>query len=52
MKTDSKSVCFDVFNHIVKNHNNTHHNTIKIKLTDVISNSYAEFNVRSNEKGP
>ena len=52
MKTDSKSVCFDVFNHIVKNHNTTHHNTIKIKLIDVKSNSYAEFNVGSNEKDP
>ena len=49
MKTDSKSVCFDVFNHIVKNHNTTHHNTIKIKLIDVKSNSYAEFNVGSNK---
>ena len=52
MKTDSKSVCFDVFNHIVKNHNTTHHNTIKIKLIDVKSNSYAEFNVGSNQKDP
>ena len=52
MKTNSKSVCFDVFNHIVKNHNNTHHNTIKIKPIDVKSNSYAEFNVGSNEKDP
>ena len=52
MKTNSKSVCFDLFNHIVKNHNNTHHNTIKIKPIDVKSNSYAEFNVGSNEKDP
>ena len=52
MKTNSKSVCFDVFNHFVKNHNNTHHNTIKIKPIDVKSNSYAEFNVGSNEKDP
>ena len=42
MKTNSKSVCFDLFNHIVKNHNNAHHNTIKIKPIDVKSNSYAE----------
>ena len=33
-------------------YNNIHHRTIKIKPTDVKSNSYTEYNVDSNEKDP
>ena len=34
----------------VNKYNNTYHRTIKMRHTDVKSNSYAEYNVDSNEK--
>ena len=37
---------------IVDKYNNTNHKTIKIKPIDVNSDSYAEYNERSNEKDP
>ena len=40
----SKSVYFDVLNDIVNKYNNTVHRTIKMKLVDVTSDSYAEYN--------
>ena len=43
---------FYVLDDIVDKYNNTYHKTIKIKLIDVKSNSYAECNVNSNEKDP
>ena len=35
---------------IVNKYHNTVHTTIKIKSTDVTSNSYAEYNENSNKK--
>ena len=52
MTAVSKNVYFDVLDDIVDNYNNTYHRTIKIKPIDVKSNSYAEYNVNSNEKDP
>ena len=46
------AVYFDVLNHIVDKYNNTVHKTIKMKPIDVTSDSYAEYNEDSNEKGP
>ena len=50
MTATSKNVCFNVLDDIVNNYNNTHHRTIKMKPIDVRSDSYAEYNVDSNEK--
>ena len=48
--TVSKNVYFDVLDDIVNKYNNTVHRTIKLKPTDVTSDSYAEYNEDSNEK--
>ena len=52
MTTASKNFYFDVLDNIVNKHNNTYHRVIKIKPTDVKPDSYAEYNVDSNEKYP
>ena len=46
----SKNVYFDVLDNIVNKYNNTVHRSIKMKLIDVTSDSYAEYNEDSNEK--
>ena len=48
----SKNVYFHVSDEIVNKYNNTVHRSIKTKPTDVTSDSYAEYNEDSNEKGP
>ena len=48
----SKNVYFDGLNNIVNKYNNTVHRSIKMKLIDVTSDSYAEYNEDSNEKDP
>ena len=48
----SKNIYFDVLDDIVNKYNNTAHRTIKMKLIDVASDSYAEYNEDSNEKDP
>ena len=50
MAAVSKNICFDVLNDIVDEYNNTYHKTIKMKPTDVKSDSFAEYNEESNEK--
>ena len=50
--TVSKNVYFDVLDNNVNKYNTTYHRTIKIKPTDVKSDSYAEYNVDSNGKDP
>ena len=52
MTSVSKKFYFDVLDNIVNKHNNTYHRVIKIKPTDVKPDSYAEYNVDSNEKYP
>ena len=52
MTAASKNVYFDVLNNFVDEYNNTYHNTIKMNPIDVKSNSYAEYNVDSNDKDP
>ena len=48
----SKKVYSDVLDDIVDKYKNTFHRTIKMKAIDVKSDSCAEYNVYSNEKGP
>ena len=48
----SKNAYFDVLDYIVDNYNNTYHRTIKMKLKDVKPDSYAEYNIDSNDKSP
>ena len=50
MTTVSNNVYFDFLDDIVKKYNNTVHRSIKMKPTDVRSDSYAESNEDSNEK--
>ena len=50
MTAVSKNVYFDVLENIVKKYNNTVHRTIKMKPTDVTSDSYAEYIEDFNEK--
>ena len=52
MTAISKNVYFGVLDDIVDEHNNTYHRTTKMKLTDVKSDSFAEYNEESNEKDP
>ena len=52
MTAVSKNVYFDMLGDIVNKFNNTIHRTIKIKLLDVTSDSYVEYNQDSNEKDP
>ena len=52
MTAVSKNVYFDALDDIVDKYNNLVNRTIKIKPTDVTSNSYAEYNENINEKNP
>ena len=52
MTAISENVYFDVLNDIVDKYSNTYHKTIKMKLIDVKSNSFAEYSDESNEKDP
>ena len=51
MTAISKNIYIDVLNDIVNKYNNTIHKTIKTKPIDV-TNSYAEYNEKSNKKSP
>ena len=46
----SKNVYFDVLEDIVNQYNNTVHRTIKMKPTDVTSDTYAKYSEDSNKK--
>ena len=52
MTVVSQNVYFHVSDDIVNKYNNTVHRSIKTKPIDVTSDSYAEYNEDSNEKGP
>ena len=49
MTAISKNLFFDVLNDIVDEYNNTYHKTIKMKQIDVKSDSFAEYNEKSDE---
>ena len=46
------NVYFDALDDIIDKYNNLVNRTIKVKPTDVTSNSYAEYNENTNEKDP
>ena len=46
----SKNVYFDVIDDIVNKYNNTVHKTIKVKPSDVMDDSYDEYNEDFNKK--
>ena len=48
----SKDVYIDKLDDVVNECKNTYHRTIKMKLADVKSGSYIEYNVNSNDKDP
>ena len=48
----SKNVYFDVLDDFVDNYNNAVHRTIKMKLINVTSVSYAEYKENSNGTKP
>ena len=48
----SKNVYIDKSDDIVDKYNNTYHRTIKMKLIDVISNTYLDFEEGSNYQDP
>ena len=48
MTAVSKNVYFNVLDDIVNEYNNTVYRIMKMKLTDVTSDSYAEYNDDSN----
>ena len=50
MTAISKNIYFNVLDDIVNKYNNTVHKTIKMKLIDVTSDSYAEYNEDSHKK--
>ena len=52
MTTVSKKFFFDLLDDIANKYNNTVHRSIKVKPTDVTSDSYAECNKDSNKKDP
>ena len=52
MTAVSKNICFDVLDDVFNEYNNTVHRTIKMKLVDVTSDSYAEYSEDSNKKDP
>ena len=52
MTAVSKNVYFNVLDDIVNEYNNIVYRIMKMKLTDVTSDSYAEYNEDSNEKDP
>ena len=52
MTAVSKNVYFDVLDDIINKYNNKVYRTIKMKPTDVTSDSYAEYNEDSNKKNP
>ena len=52
MTAVSKNIYCDALDRIVNKYNNTVHRTIKMKLIDVTSDPYAEYNEDSNETKP
>ena len=50
MTSASKNVYFNVLDDIINKYNNIVQRTIKMKLIDITSDSYAEYNENSNKK--
>ena len=52
MTSISKNVYIDKLNYIINNYINKNHNTTKMKLVDVKSNTYINSSKEINDKGP
>ena len=52
MTSRPKNVHIDKLDDKVNKYNNAYHKTIKLKLVDVKSNTYIDFNVENNDKDP
>ena len=52
MTSISKNLYIDKLDDIVKEYNNTHRTTIKIKPADVKDNAYIHFSKEINDKDP
>ena len=52
MTVNSENAYFNVLNDIVDECNNMYHQTIKMKPTDIKSDSFSEYNEKYNEKDP
>ena len=52
MTAVSRNLYFDVLDDFVDKYNNPYHRIIKMKPVDVKSDSYAKYNVESNDKDP
>ena len=50
MTSVSKNMSIDKLNKIVNKHNNSYHNTIKIKPVDIRSSIYIDFNQNNNKE--
>ena len=48
----SKKVYIDKSDDIVDKYNNTYHKTIKMKLIDIMSNTYLNFEEESDDQDP
>ena len=48
----SKNVCIDALDDTVDKYSNAYHRTIKMKLVDVKSSNYIEYNANSDDKDP
>ena len=52
MTSLSKNVCIDKLDNIVNKYNNAYHGVIKMKLVDVKTSIYIDFNKEINKEGP
>ena len=50
MTAISKNVCIDELDNIIKEYNNTHHRTIKMKPVDAKDSTYIDFKKEVNDK--
>ena len=52
MTSISKNMYINKLDDIINKYNNTFHSTIKMKLVDVKSRAYINFDKKNNKEGP
>ena len=52
MTSVSKNVCINKLDDILNECNNAYHSTIKVKLVDVKSSTYIDFNKKNDKEDP
>ena len=52
MTSVSKNVCINKLDDILNECNNAYHSTIKVKLVDVKSSTYIDFNKKNDREDP